>query len=79
MEFPYLRRIKMSSRIGLNNLSGYQEIFIVALLLVSFLAIFYSDIETGYKIGIAVLVCGIVFLASFASQILKQGIPQKNP
>jgi len=69
----------MSSRIGLNNLSGFQEIFIVALLLISFLAIFYSDIEAGYKIGIALLVTGIVFLASFATQILKQSIPQKNP
>ena len=69
----------MSSRIGLNNLSGFQEIFIVALLLISFLAIFYSDIEAAYKIGIAVLVAGIVFLASFATQILKQSIPQKNP
>ena len=69
----------MSSRIGLNNLSGLQEIFIVVIMLISFFAIFYSDIETGYKIGIAVLVFGIVFLASFAAQILKQGIPQKNP
>ena len=69
----------MSSRIGLNNLSGLQEIFIVVIMLISFFAIFYSDIETGYKIGIAVLVFGIVFLASFAAQILKQGMPQKNP
>ena len=75
----YFKAIKMSSRIGLNNLSGLQEIFIVVIMLISFFAIFYSDIETGYKIGIAVLVVGIVFLASFAAQILKQGIPQKNP
>jgi hypothetical protein len=68
----------MSSRLGLNNLSGFQEILVVILMLISFLAIFYSDIEAGYKIGIAALVFGIIFLASIATQILKQGIPQKR-
>ena len=67
----------MSSRIGLNSLSGFQEIFVVVLMLISFFAIFYSDIEAGYKIGIAVLAFGIIFLASIATQILKQGTPQK--
>jgi hypothetical protein len=62
----------MSSRLGLNNLSGFQEILVVILMLISFLAIFYSDIEAGYKIGIAALVFGIIFLASIATQILKQ-------
>jgi len=47
-------------------------------MLISFFAIFYSDIETGYKIGIAALVFSIIFLASMATQVLKQGIPQKN-
>lgn len=68
----------MSSRLGLNGLSGVQEIFLVLLMLISFVAIFYSDIDTGYKIGIAALVFGIIFLASIATQILKQGIPEKN-
>lgn len=68
----------MSSRMGLNSLSGVQEVFLVLLMLISFIAIFYSDIDTGYKIGIAALVFGIVFLASMATQILKQGIPKKN-
>lgn len=67
----------MSSRIGLNSLSGFQEILVVVLMLISFFAIFYSDIEAGYKIGIAVLAFGIIFLASIATQILKQGTPQK--
>jgi hypothetical protein len=70
--------IGMSSRPGLNSLSGFQEILVVILMLISFLAIFYSDIEAGYKIGIAALVFGIIFLASIATQILKQGIPQKR-
>ena len=47
-------------------------------MLISFIAIFYSDIDSGYKIGIAALVFGIIFLASMATQILKQGIPKKN-
>jgi hypothetical protein len=68
----------MSSRIGLNSLSGFQEILVIVLMLISFLAIFYSDIEAGYKIGIAALVFGIIFLASIATQILKQGMPQKR-
>ncbi len=68
----------MSSRLGLSNLSGFQEILVVVLMLISFFAIFYSDIETGYKIGIAALVFSIIFLASMATQVLKQGIPQKN-
>jgi hypothetical protein len=68
----------MSSRLGLNNLSGFQEILVVILMLISFLAIFYSDIEAGYKIGIAALVFGIIFLASIATQILKQTTPQKR-
>ena len=78
MENRYLKGIRMSSRIGLNSLSGFQEIFVVLLMLISFVAIFYSDIEAGYKIGIAALVFGIIFLASIATQVLKQGIPQKE-
>jgi len=68
----------MSSRLGLSNLSGFQEILVVVLMLISFFAIFYSDIEAGYKIGIAALVFSIIFLASMATQVLKQGMPQKN-
>ncbi len=68
----------MSSRLGLSNLSGFQEILVVVLMLISFFAIFYSDIEAEYKIGIAVLVFSIIFLASMATQVLKQGIPQKT-
>jgi len=68
----------MSSRLGLNSLSGVQEILVVILMLISFVAIFYSDIEAGYKIGIAALVFGIIFLASLATQVLKQGVPQKR-
>ena len=68
----------MSSSMGLSSLSGIHGIFLVLLLLISSIAIFFSDIDTGYKIGIAALVFGIVFLASMATEILKQGIPRKN-
>ncbi len=68
----------MSSRLGLSNLSGFQEILVVVLMLISFFAIFYSDIEAGYKIGIAALVFSIIFLASMATQVLKQGMPPKK-
>ena len=67
----------MSSRLGLNSLSGVQEILVILLMLISFVAIFYSDIETIYKIGIAVLVFGVVFLANIATQILK-GVKTKR-
>jgi hypothetical protein len=69
----------MSSRLGLNKSTVFPQIITLALMLVSFLAIFYSDIGAGYKIGIAALVFTIILLASIATQVLKQGLPQKNP
>ena len=62
----------MSLRTGLGNLSGVQEVLVLALMLVSIFALFFSDIEFTYKIGIAVLVFSIIFLTSLASQLLKQ-------
>ena len=62
----------MSLRLGLKNLSGVQEILVLALMLVSVFAIFYSDMELIYKIGIVVLVFSVIFLTSLASQVLKQ-------
>jgi len=62
----------MSLRLGLKNLSGVQEILVLALMLVSVFAIFYSDMEFTYKIGIAVLAFSVVFLTTLASQMLKQ-------
>jgi hypothetical protein len=71
-EWGYLAGIEMSLRLGLKNLSGVQEILVLALMLVSVFAIFYSDMEFTYKIGIAVLAFSIVFLTTLASQMLKQ-------
>jgi hypothetical protein len=64
---------KMSSRLGLGNLSGVQEVFVLALMVVSIFALFFSDIDFTYKIGIVVLAFSIIFLTSLASQLLKQG------
>jgi len=62
----------MSSRIGLGNLSGLQEALVLALMLVSVFALFFSDIELVYKIGIVALAFGVIFLTNLASQLLKQ-------
>lgn len=63
---------KMSLRLGLGNMSGLQEILVLALMLVSILALFFSDIEFTYKIGIAALAFSIIFLSSLANQLLSQ-------
>jgi hypothetical protein len=63
----------MSLRLGLGNMSIIQEIFILALMLVSIFALFFSDLELNYKIGIAALVFSLIFLTSFAIQLLREG------
>ena len=68
----------MSSKHGLNNLDAFQQILTAVLMVISFLAIFYSDIDAKYKRGIAALVFAIIFLTNIATQVLKQGTPQKN-
>jgi hypothetical protein len=62
----------MSLRLGLGNLSNLQEVLVLALMLVSVFALFFSDIDLIYKIGIAVLAFSIIFLTSLASQLLNQ-------
>jgi hypothetical protein len=64
---------KMSSRLGLGNLSGVQEVLVLALMVVSVFALFFSDIDFTYKIGIVVLAFSIIFLTSLSSQLLEQG------
>jgi hypothetical protein len=62
----------MSLRTGLGNLSNVQEILLLALMLVSVFALFFSDIDLTYKIGIAALAFSVIFLTSLAGQLLKQ-------
>ena len=59
----------MSFRLGLNTV---QEVLVLALMLVLVFAVFYSDIELTYKIGISVLVVTVILLTSVAGQVLKQ-------
>jgi hypothetical protein len=59
----------MSFKLGLNSV---QEVLVLALMMVFVFAVFYSDIEFTYKIGIAVLVFSIIFLVGVAGQVMKQ-------
>jgi hypothetical protein len=68
----------MSLRLGLGNMSAVQEILVLALMLVSLFALFFSDIELPYKIGIAALAFSLVFLTSLASQMLKEDKENKQ-
>ena len=69
-------KTKMSLRLGLGNMSAVQEVIVLALMLVSLFALFFSDLELAYKIGIAALVFSLIFLTSLAIQLL--GEERKN-
>jgi hypothetical protein len=69
----------MSLRLGLGNMSAVQEVFVLVLMLVSIFALFFSDLELAYKIGIAALVFSLIFLTSLATQLLKEGKEKKRP
>ena len=69
----------MSLRLGLGNMSTVQEILVLALMLVSIFALFFSDLDFTYKIGITALVFAVIFLTSLASQLLQEGNENKQP
>ena len=71
-------KVKMSLRLGLGNMTRVQELLVLALMIVSIFARFYSDIEFTYKIGIATLVFSLIFLTSLATQLLKEGKENKQ-
>jgi protein-S-isoprenylcysteine O-methyltransferase Ste14 len=52
--------------------NGIQEALVLALMLISVLALFYVDMDITYKIGIAVIVFAIIFLATLATTLLRQ-------
>lgn len=62
----------MSLRASLGNMSSVQEVLVLALMLVSIFALFFSDMDFTYKIGIAALAFSVIFLTSLASQLMKQ-------
>jgi len=57
---------------NLKVFSGIQEALVLGLALVSMLAIFYAPIDFSYKIGIAVMVFTVIFLATLAATLLRQ-------
>ena len=62
-------------KLSLGNLkvfSGIQEALILALMLVSMFVLFYVDIDWVFKIGIAMIVFAIIFLATLAAALLRQ-------
>jgi hypothetical protein len=52
--------------------SGFQELLVLALMLLSVFAIFYVDMDIAYKIGMVVIVFTVIFLTTLATQMLKQ-------
>jgi hypothetical protein len=52
--------------------NGIQEALVLALMLVTVLTLFYVNIDITYKIGIAVIVFTIIFLATLAATLLRQ-------
>jgi hypothetical protein len=57
---------------GIKVFSGIQEVFILALMIVTVFALFYVNMSLMYKVGIAVIVFSIMFLMTLATQILRQ-------
>jgi hypothetical protein len=52
--------------------SGVQQALVLALMLVSMFVLFYVNIDWTFKIGIAVIVFAIIFLATLAASLLQQ-------
>ena len=57
---------------GTKIFSGVQEVFILALMLVTVFVLFYVDISIIDKVGVAVIVFSIIFLMTLATQFLRQ-------
>ena len=57
---------------SLKVFNGIQEALVLGLMLVSVLVLFYVDMDISYKIGIAVIVFTIIFLATLAATLLRQ-------
>jgi len=54
------------------GLDGIQEALVLALMLILFVGVFYSDIGLVYKIVVSVLVFSIILLVGVANQTIKQ-------
>lgn len=60
---------KTSLKLGLDRV---QEALVLALMIVFFVAVFYSNIEFLYKIIVSAMVFSIIFLVGLANQAIKQ-------
>jgi len=65
----------MSFKLGLK---GVQEILVLVLMLVLVFALFYSQMDLTYKIGIAAMVFSIILLTTMATEALKQAEENKR-
>lgn len=59
----------MSFNLGLD---GFQEVLVLALMLVFFVAVMYSNIELFYKIIVSFFVFSIIFLVGVFNQAFRQ-------
>ena len=61
--------------------NGIQEILFLALMLVTFFALFYLDIGLVYKISIGAITFTVIFLTTLSAQIFRQQkeAKQANP
>ncbi len=54
------------------KIGGVQEVLVLALMMVTMLAIFYAPIDFTYKISIGIISFLIIILTTLATQILRQ-------
>ena len=59
----------MSFNMGLDNV---KQFLVLALMVVFVVAVMFTKIDFMYKLGIAALVFGIIFMTSLADQAAKQ-------
>jgi hypothetical protein len=64
-----LRHVSMSFNMGLDNV---KQFLVLALMVVFIVAVMFTKIDFMYKLGIAALVFGIIFMTSLADQAAKQ-------
>ena len=65
----------VSQKLSFGNMkvfNGIQEALVLALMLVSVIALFYVNMDIIYKIGIAVIVFAVIFLSTLAATLLRQ-------
>ncbi|MCW3999918.1 MAG: hypothetical protein NWE93_06745 [Candidatus Bathyarchaeota archaeon] len=57
---------------GFKVFNGLQEVLVLALMMVSMLALFYAPIDLSYKIGIGIISFLVIMLMTIATQKLRE-------